>query len=114
MFAQPSGLRCNATNNCIARLLISTVLIFSLTACKGQAAPTGSPVASSAHSSVVAAQNSYADVVSHVAPAVVTLYATKVRWATPVAFAPASSVGRTTGWNSTLELPLPGIAAERK
>lgn len=73
MFAQPSGLRCNATNNCIARLLISTVLIFSLTACKGQAAPTGSPVAPPANSSVVAAQNSYADVVSHVAPAVVTI-----------------------------------------
>jgi len=71
MFAY-SNLRTYRINMSIISLLASTVLISSLAACKGQAAPTVhvSPVA---NSNSVTAQNSYADVVSHVAPAVVTI-----------------------------------------
>lgn len=59
------------------RFLLSTVLIFSFIACKGQAAANSnsSPTAVNETSSGAAAlaQNSYADVVSRVAPAVVTV-----------------------------------------
>jgi serine protease Do len=61
----------------ISRLLLSIVLIFSFIACKRQAAAHSNtpPAANEAMSSNVTAlaQNSYADVVGRVAPAVVTV-----------------------------------------
>ena len=73
MFPHCSNLRGNPANRTIRTLLVSTVLILSLAACKGQAAPTGSSVPPPVASTLVAAQNSYAEVVSRVAPAVVTI-----------------------------------------
>ena len=73
MFSHRSTLRSNPANRAVRTLLVSTVLIFSLAACKGHAAPTGSSVPPPVASTLVAAQNSYAEVVSHVAPAVVTI-----------------------------------------
>jgi Do/DeqQ family serine protease len=62
----------------INRLMLSTVLIFSLAACEGQASatqPYTPPVAGNSINSHAAplAQNSYAEVVSRVAPSVVTI-----------------------------------------
>ena len=73
MFLHRSNLRGNPANRTVRTLLVSTVLILSLASCKGQAAPTGSSVPPPVTSTLVAAQNSYAEVVSHVAPAVVTI-----------------------------------------
>jgi|SRR5919205_3817308 S1-C subfamily serine protease len=62
----------------IGRLLLSTVLIFSFVACKGHAA-TNSNASMAAlgrttnPNAPALAQNSYADVVARVAPAVVTV-----------------------------------------
>ena len=73
MFLHRSNLRGNPANRTVRTLLVSTVLILSLASCKGQAAPTGSSVPPPVASTLVATQNSYAEVVSHVAPAVVTI-----------------------------------------
>ncbi|HEX8652821.1 MAG TPA: DegQ family serine endoprotease [Pyrinomonadaceae bacterium] len=62
----------------VNRLMLSTVLIFSLAACKGQASttqPYAPPVTENSINSNAAplAQNSYAEVVSRVSPSVVTI-----------------------------------------
>ena len=72
MFADPSSRR-RSTRRSIKSLLISTGLIFSLVACSGQAAPTGPSVPLPVTANPEAAQNSYAEVVRQVAPAVVTI-----------------------------------------
>jgi Do/DeqQ family serine protease len=63
----------NPTERVLRSLFVCTALIFSLAACKGHAAPTGSSVPSPVPSNLLAAQNSYAEVVNQVAPAVVTI-----------------------------------------
>lgn len=68
-----SGLRTYRINQSISSLLFSTVLILTLAPCKGQAAPAGAAPPAPVNSNFAAAQNSYADVVSHVAAAVVTI-----------------------------------------
>src|SRR5918912_3491751 len=71
--------RCDRRNRVpgkIRRLMILTAVVMTLVACKNPNASTPSssqPVASTPPS-VGAAQNSYADVVSRVAPAVVTVH----------------------------------------
>ena len=73
MFAHGGSFSSNSNNRAIARLIFHTVLMISMTACKGQATPTASSAPPSVNSNLVATQNSYADVVSRVAPAVVTI-----------------------------------------
>lgn len=61
-------------------VLVLALLSFSFSACRGQSAPlnfSGQPAAPSAGLSSAAAQNSYADVVSRVSPAVVTVHSTE-------------------------------------
>jgi Do/DeqQ family serine protease len=63
----------------LAGLMLSIVLIFSFAACKGQSASAlASPAPTAANAApptLAVAQNSYADVVSRVAPAVITVRA---------------------------------------
>ncbi len=74
MFARRIDALSNPVTVTTGGLLILIALLFSLTACKGQAAPAVSPASPPpVISNVAAPQNSYADVVSHVAPAVVTI-----------------------------------------
>src|SRR4051812_20255822 len=63
----------------LARLLLSIVIIFSYAACKGHTSVMALPasVAPNPAASAPAAQNSYADVITRVAPAVITVRADK-------------------------------------
>ena len=70
MFAHRS-LRTYTTNLSIAKLFITIVLVCSLAACKGYAAPND--VSAAVNPNGPPPQNSYAEVVSNVAPAVVTI-----------------------------------------
>ena len=72
MFARLIDFRSYPRKRCVGKLLIYVVLILSFSACKGQAAPDGS-ISPPLNAKVGTAQNSYADVVNQVAPAVVTV-----------------------------------------